>query len=58
MADGVWEKPHIFSRFGNKYYYLFAKSGFSSEVKKAARNNSSIRLFTLSDLYQCSGSPV
>lgn len=44
-------KSELFCGFDHKYYYLFSRSGFTSGVKKAADDDSSVRLITLADLY-------
>jgi len=52
VLKNLRRKADIFYRFEHKYYYLFSKSGFTSGVMAAAQKDASVRLITLSDLYQ------
>jgi AAA+ ATPase superfamily predicted ATPase len=51
VLKGIKRKAELFPEFDNKYYYLFSRSGFTSGVNKAAEEDGSIRLITLTDIY-------
>jgi len=47
----IKRKAQLFPKFDKKYYYLFSKSGFTSEVIKEAEKDTAIRLIPLSEMY-------
>lgn len=50
VMDDLIEHSTIFSRYSDKYYVLFSKSGFCENVKKTASNTNCI-LVTLEDMF-------
>ena len=49
--ENLERKSKLFSKYNVKYFYLFSKSGFTEQIKKAVKGNSNIRLIGLSDLF-------
>ena len=44
-------KAELFPGFDRKYYYLFSRSGYTSDAVREAEEDDSVRLITLEEIY-------
>ncbi|MCL2833477.1 MAG: ATP-binding protein [Treponema sp.] len=45
------QKAEMFKQFNKKYYFIFAKGGFSDSLRKIAEEDNNIQLISLEDIY-------
>ena len=48
-------KSGMFRQFVNKHYYLFAKGGFTDDLKETAARSGDVNLITLDEFYKYPG---
>jgi AAA+ ATPase superfamily predicted ATPase len=51
LLDDLRRKSEIFRQFASKYFFLFSRSGFTNELKKSVKNDNTVFLLELNDLY-------
>jgi AAA+ ATPase superfamily predicted ATPase len=52
IVAGLIEKSGMFRQFTQKYYYLFAKSGFTDGARELAAENENVRLIDFADMFE------
>jgi AAA+ ATPase superfamily predicted ATPase len=52
VIDGLIAKCNMFKQFGERYFYVFSKSGFTPGARKAADGAGRVRLIDFKDMFK------